>query len=165
VRGNWFEVNDLNNSAAKHTLLDDNIVNNKRVFEHSYHHNNCYWTRQNVLFCRWERYWITFYSNHVVYSMDSRYELHHDKTNIMGLRPAWIQTSLRISAVWSWSMLFANSFSTCIRVGKWIAWILIRLRWCSGWFGSMLDANPLCWFCHGVALIIKSPYVFNVAKH
>jgi hypothetical protein len=26
-------------------------------------------------------------------------EPHHDKTNIMGLRPAWIQTSLRIRAV------------------------------------------------------------------
>jgi hypothetical protein len=30
------------------------------------------------------------------------------------------------------------------------AWILIRLR---GWFGSMLVANPLCWFCHGAAPI------------
>jgi hypothetical protein len=29
----------------------------------------------------------------------SRYEQRHDKTNIMGLRPAWIQTSLRIRAV------------------------------------------------------------------
>jgi hypothetical protein len=27
------------------------------------------------------------------------YEPRHDKTNIMGLRPAWIQTSLRIRAV------------------------------------------------------------------
>jgi hypothetical protein len=35
------------------------------------------------------------------------YEPHHDKTNIMGLRPAWIQTSLRIRKVWSGSMLFA----------------------------------------------------------
>jgi hypothetical protein len=26
-------------------------------------------------------------------------ELRHDKSNIMGLRPAWIQTSLRIRAV------------------------------------------------------------------
>jgi hypothetical protein len=26
------------------------------------------------------------------------YEPRHDKTNIMGLRPAWIQTSLRIRA-------------------------------------------------------------------
>jgi hypothetical protein len=26
-------------------------------------------------------------------------EPHHDKTNIVGLRPAWIQTSLRIHAV------------------------------------------------------------------
>jgi UDP-N-acetylglucosamine transferase subunit ALG13 len=27
------------------------------------------------------------------------FEQHHDKTNIMGLRPAWIQTSLSIRAV------------------------------------------------------------------
>jgi hypothetical protein len=27
------------------------------------------------------------------------YEPHHDKTNIMRLQPAWIQTSLRIRAV------------------------------------------------------------------
>jgi hypothetical protein len=31
----------------------------------------------------------------------------HDKTNIMGLRPAWIQTSLRIRAVCSGFMLLA----------------------------------------------------------
>jgi hypothetical protein len=40
-------------------------------------------------------------------------EPRHDKTNILGLRPAWIQTSLHIHAVWSGSMLFAISFSTC----------------------------------------------------
>jgi hypothetical protein len=34
-------------------------------------------------------------------------ERRHNKTNIVGLRPAWIQTSLRIRAVWSGSMLFA----------------------------------------------------------
>jgi hypothetical protein len=34
-------------------------------------------------------------------------ELRHEKINIMGLRPAWIQTSLRICAVWSGSMPFA----------------------------------------------------------
>jgi hypothetical protein len=43
----------------------------------------------------------------------------HDETNIMGSRPAWIQISLRIRAVWSVSMLFAISFSTCYRVCKW----------------------------------------------
>jgi hypothetical protein len=32
-------------------------------------------------------------------------------------------------------------------------WILIRLRGCIGWSGSMLIANPLCWFCHGAAHI------------
>jgi hypothetical protein len=35
------------------------------------------------------------------------YEPRHDKTNTMGLRPGWIQTSLRIRAVWSGSMQFA----------------------------------------------------------
>jgi hypothetical protein len=30
---------------------------------------------------------------------ESLYEPLHDKTNIMGLRPAWIQTSLRIRAI------------------------------------------------------------------
>jgi hypothetical protein len=35
-----------------------------------------------------------------------KYEPCHDKTNIMGLWPAWIQTSLWILVVWSGSMLF-----------------------------------------------------------
>jgi hypothetical protein len=56
------------------------------------------------------------------------FEQRHDKTNIMGLPPAWIQTNLRISTVWSGSMLLAVSFSTCKRVGKRTKWILIRLR-------------------------------------
>jgi hypothetical protein len=34
------------------------------------------------------------------------YEPCHDKTEIVRLRPAWIQTSLRIRAVWSGFMLF-----------------------------------------------------------
>jgi hypothetical protein len=83
-----------------------------------------------------------------------RYESCHDKTNIMGLRPAWIQTSLRIRAVWSGSMLFAISFSTCYRICTRTAWMLIRLRGCAGWSGSMLVANPLCFFCHDAAHII-----------
>jgi hypothetical protein len=29
----------------------------------------------------------------------NKYEPRHDKTNVMRLRPAWIQTSLRIRAV------------------------------------------------------------------
>jgi hypothetical protein len=43
----------------------------------------------------------------LTYRRDMIVEPCHDKTNIMGLRPAWIQTSLRIHAVWSGSMLFA----------------------------------------------------------
>jgi hypothetical protein len=59
-----------------------------------------------------------------------------------------------IRAVWSGSMLFTISFSTCNRVGiKQKAWILIRLRGCAGWSGSMLVANTLCWFCRDAAQI------------
>jgi hypothetical protein len=82
------------------------------------------------------------------------FEPRYDKTNIMGLRPTWIQTSLRVRAVWSGSMLSAINFSTCYRVCKRTAWILIRLRACAGWSGSMLVANPLCWFCHGTAHLV-----------
>jgi hypothetical protein len=46
------------------------------------------------------------------------YEPRHDKTYIMRLRPAWIQTSPSISAVWSGSMLFAISYFTCYWVCK-----------------------------------------------
>jgi hypothetical protein len=65
----------------------------------------------------------------------------------MRLRPAWIQTSLGIRAVWSGSMLFAISFSTCNRVGKQIAWILTRLRGHKyimlvlSWRGSYIDPH------------------------
>jgi hypothetical protein len=33
------------------------------------------------------------------YPVSKVFEPRHDKTNIMGLRPAWIKTSLRIRAV------------------------------------------------------------------
>jgi hypothetical protein len=69
----------------------------------------------------------------------------------MGLRPAWIHTSLRIRAVWSGSMLFAyrpyNKYRNWLRT----AWILIRLHRCAGWSVSMLVANVLCWFCRDTA--------------
>jgi hypothetical protein len=79
------------------------------------------------------------------------FEPRHDKTNIVRLRPAWIQTSLRIPAVWSGSMLFAISFFTCYMVCKRTAWILIRLCGCAGWSESMLVANALCWICRDLA--------------
>jgi hypothetical protein len=47
--------------------------------------------------------------------------------------------------------MFAISFSTCYRVGKRTAWILIRLSGCAGKSGSMLVASTLCWFCRDVA--------------
>jgi hypothetical protein len=77
-------------------------------------------------------------------------EPRHVTTNVMRLRPAWIQTSLRIRAVWSGSMLFAISFSTCYRVCQRTAWILIRLR-------------GLSWFCRDAAhlLILRLIYRFQ----
>jgi hypothetical protein len=83
------------------------------------------------------------------------YEPHHDKTNVMRLRPAWIQPSLRVRAVLSGSMLFAISVSTCYRVGKQTAWLVawstnLRIR----------IANPLCWFCHGTAHMCVSLCLF-----
>jgi hypothetical protein len=87
------------------------------------------------------------YNCMIVSSRTGIYELRHNKTNIVRLRPAWIQTSLRFCAVWSGSILFAINLSTCYRVCKRTAWILI------GWSGSMLVANPLCWFCRDAAHI------------
>jgi hypothetical protein len=47
-------------------------------------------------------------TNH--FSKTTVFEPRNDKTNIMGLWPAWIQTSLLIRAVWLGSMLFAISY-------------------------------------------------------
>jgi hypothetical protein len=55
------------------------------------------------------------------------------------LRPAWIQTSLRIRSVWSGSMLFATSFSTCYRVCKWTAY-----GFWSGCAEALAGLDP-CW--------------------
>jgi hypothetical protein len=49
-------------------------------------------------------HWDTLTFHHITTMIN---EPRHDKTNIMGLRPERIQTSLRIRAVWSGSMLFA----------------------------------------------------------
>jgi hypothetical protein len=40
-----------------------------------------------------------FLTTKLSYGHQKTYETRHDKTNMMGLRPAWIQTSLRIRAV------------------------------------------------------------------
>jgi hypothetical protein len=66
------------------------------------------------IMCRWHTYKLIYHSNwwqyFVVTPNIENYlnqcwkwmckEQCHDKTNIMGLWPAWIQTSLRIRAVW-----------------------------------------------------------------
>jgi hypothetical protein len=46
-------------------------------------------------------------------------ELRHDKTNIMGLRPAWFQTSLRIRAIMI--RIHAVRLQTLLQLGKLIA--------------------------------------------
>jgi hypothetical protein len=56
------------------------------------------------------------------------YEPRHDKTNKMGLRPAWIQTCLRIRAVWSGSMLFAYQPFYKSSYWKRTAWILEKIN-------------------------------------
>jgi hypothetical protein len=43
--------------------------------------------------------------------------------------------------------------------------ILIRLRGCAGWFGSMLVANPLCWFCRDAAQTILSSFIRFYHRH
>jgi hypothetical protein len=77
----------------------------------------------------------------------------------MGLRPAWIQTSLiRIHAV---------RLPTLLQVEKLIANSMdpdLRLRGCADWSGSMLVANALRWFCRYAAHIIYwiAPVLFLV---
>jgi hypothetical protein len=78
----------------------------------------------------------------------SLYEPRHDKTNIMGLRPAWIQASLCIHAVWSGPMLFAISFCTCYRVVSEYQW-----SW-SDCADAQADMDP-CWLqTHYVCFIM-----------
>jgi hypothetical protein len=73
----------------------------------------------------------------------------HDKTNIMGLLPAWIQTSLRIRTVWSKDP--CCSLSVSLRAIGFVSEQHGSWSDCAGWSGSMLVANPWCWFCHGAA--------------
>jgi hypothetical protein len=54
------------------------------------------------------------------------FEPRHDKTNVMRLRPAWIQTSLPIRAGWLGSMLITYQPFDKYRNLKRTAWILIR---------------------------------------
>jgi hypothetical protein len=63
------------------------------------------------------------------YNNNFSYEPRHDKTNILRLRPAWVQTRVRLRAVWSGSMLFAFSFSTCKRVCRRTGMRTRRLVW------------------------------------
>jgi hypothetical protein len=57
-------------------------------------------------------------------------------------------------------MLFGISFSTCNRVGKQTAWILIRLRRCAGCVQAGLDP---CWSqMHYVGFVMTRLNFYNV---
>jgi hypothetical protein len=73
--------------------------------------------------------------------MKNKYEPRHNKTNIVQLRPAWIQTSLRIRAV---------RLPTLLQVEK-----LIANRMDPDQTARMhrLVANALRWFCRDTAQI------------
>jgi hypothetical protein len=87
------------------------------------------------------------YSISHCYNCKKIYEPRHNKTNIMGLRTAWIQTRLRslirIHAV-RYQFLVIGSVSMDL----------------AGWSGSMLVANPLCWFCHDAAHIFTYEFTY-----
>jgi hypothetical protein len=61
----------------------------------------------------------------------------HDKTNIMGLRSAWIQTSLRFRAA-DQDPCCSLSVSLLV-IG--FTWILIRLRGCQQFFKAIFYKN------------------------
>jgi hypothetical protein len=73
-------------------------------------------------------------------------------------QPAHPRSLIRIHAV-------RFHFSTCNRVGKGTAWILIRLRRCAGWSGSMLVANPFCWFCRDAAQIMMLHLTIQISTY
>jgi hypothetical protein len=72
-------------------------------------------------------------------------------------KPAHPRSLIRIH------MMFAISFSTCNRVCKRTAWILIRLRGCACWSGSMLVANALR-TCMYVGFVVTQLMYFNPFK-
>jgi hypothetical protein len=63
-------------------------------------------------------------------------------------QPAHLRSLISIHA-------FLLSVSLLVKelVSKRTAWILIRLRGYTGWSGSMLVANALCWFCRDATQI------------
>jgi hypothetical protein len=60
--------------------------------------------------------------------------------------------------------LSVSLLATCYRVCKRTARILISLRGCAGWSGSMLVANALCWLCHDAAHILVLCKTFSRVK-
>jgi hypothetical protein len=126
--------------------------------------------RDSVFSILWSHSW---YLCRVPRTFNQRwYEPCHDKTNIVRLRPAWIQTSLRIRAVWSGSMLFAISFYTCKRVGKQQhgCWIhagrkrtMLVLSWCGSYifdFSTTLLLR-LCMFVDLLVIRINNSHDNN----
>jgi hypothetical protein len=67
-----------------------------------------------------------------------QFEPHHNKTNIVRLRPAWIKTSLRI--------VQSDQDPCCLLTNP-----ITSRETDSEQSGSMLVANALCWFCRDAA--------------
>ena len=81
------------------------------------------------------------------------YELGHDKTNKMSVRPAKTQISLCICPVWSKSLLSAwRKLGPKLPI-KCTAKILIRLGRCPGWSESSLGAQSLLVLSCGGSII------------
>jgi hypothetical protein len=75
-----------------------------------------------------------------------KYEPRHDKTNIVRMWPAWIQTSLR-----SLIRIHAVRFPTLLQVEKLIAYSMNPDQ-----IARMLVANAICWFCRDAAQIMNN---------
>jgi hypothetical protein len=87
-------------------------------YQHHYHlHTNPLPPGGNLLYscspCKPRSAGTSRLSDHGLYSLTFSqyivYELRHDKTIIMGLRPAWIQTSLRLETLLQERKLIENS--------------------------------------------------------
>jgi hypothetical protein len=102
------------------------------------------------MFCLYTVY--SFFSDYNRWRLEEKtIEPRHDITKLVGLRPAWIQTR-------PGSLLFAYQLYYKWRNWQRITLILIRLRGCAGWSGSMLVANALRWFCRDAAQLLIATF-------
>jgi hypothetical protein len=92
--------------------------------------------------------WVEWNINNKMYKWATSWQNQHSgvATSMDPDQPAHPRSLVRIHAF---------RLLTLLQVEKLTAykWILIRLRGCAGWSGSMLVANPICWFCRDAAQI------------